>query len=920
MRRRGVRVFVLIFIILVISIAALSFRNINISIGGASIESEGSGPLGLELDLELQGGSHLVYQADLPDEAIVTFQGPVEEARLRAVLDDLGHNDAVVSKSGFLIQDLALTERSQTELIFALSSVAPISDSAFLTGDATGDGVLEVTFQDVPTTGDLRLTLDNLGQTEAAIESLDTPEDTRSFAINGLSLDDEGAEEDLRAALAGLTPIQDFTAGDGTVEVTFGIFPGPEDISMALDNLGYTEAVITEGTEVRRFTIRGLALAERARRELISTLGELEDIVDSSFIAVGTGDEIEGLEITFQDTLIESDIRSLLNITGYGDAAISVPAQAYFTVRELEIDDDADQEVLQTALMDLAPVDVFDLDIRSPDEDQMDGVVNTIQQRINALGTTGAIIQNLGNDRVLVQLPGAGGSTLDLAFQPVLEMLAQIVSEMEALVGAGSNLEQGIGDSFIVTTGQPVTTDDREEIEGFARSLSPAIDFEGTGDRTFTITFPPQTRIFITELLQGEGLEGFDVQEGEEPGGFIIRTDESIGFEDQERLENTLANRVAPIRFLTSAGGVDEAKDLIGRTAQLVFMERTCLDPSEALISSPGLCQPVSLGGQGRFTDEAIGVTTDRPDGLTGQDLARAFRSRDNITNEPIVNLEFNSRGTRIWSDLTRRLAGDQTKRVAIFRDGEQLTAPVVTSHIPDGFAVISGSFTSESARTLAIQLESGRLPVPLKLIRERTVDALLGADSLRKSLIAGLVGLGLVLLFMVLYYRFAGVVAAVALIIYAIIVLAIFKLAPVPPLSLSGVAGLVLSIGMAVDANILIFERMKEELRTGRSLTSSMEVGYRRAWVAIRDSNISTIITCAILFLFGSRLGAGTPVVTAFSITLLIGVAVSMFTALTVSRNLLQLVAWTPMGRRMDLFTPEPTRRQPVRVAGGGE
>ena len=302
---------------------------------------------------------------------------------------------------------------------------------------------------------------------------------------------------------------------------------------------------------------------------------------------------------------------------------------------------------------------------------------------------------------------------------------------------------------------------------------------------------------------------------------------------------------------------------------------------------------------------------------LTGEDLSRAFTGRDPTTNAPRVHIEFNGRGTSIFRDVTRRLfERGQLGRIAIFLDNGLLSSATVQSPILNGQGVITGGFTRESARTLAIQLESGRLPVPLVLIREGTVDALLGADSLRKSLIAGVVGLGLVLLFMVTYYRMAGVVAAASLMIFAIIVLAIFKLVPVT-LTLSGIAGLVLAIGMAVDANILIFERMKEELRTGRSLTSAMEVGFRRAWVAIRDSNVSTIITCLILWWFGSR--TGTPVVSGFAVTLLIGVLVSMFTAIMVSRNMLQILAFTPVGKRMALFTPEP-RRQPVGIAGGGK
>jgi preprotein translocase subunit SecD len=218
-----------------------------------------------------------------------------------------------------------------------------------------------------------------------------------------------------------------------------------------------------------------------------------------------------------------------------------------------------------------------------------------------------------------------------------------------------------------------------------------------------------------------------------------------------------------------------------------------------------------------------------------------------------------------------------------------------------------------ERVRTIAIQLESGRLPVPLKLVKESTVDAVLGADSLRRSLMAGLVGLALVFLFTIIYYRVPGIVAGMALLIYASIALAIFKLLPVT-LTLAGIAGFILSIGMAVDANILIFERMKEELRGGRTLASAMEVGFNRAWPSIRDSNVSTFITCAILYWFGSRLGAS--LVMGFALTLFIGVAVSMFTAITVSRNLLQLVALTPVARRLNLFTPEPLRR-PAEVGG---
>jgi preprotein translocase subunit SecD len=187
-------------------------------------------------------------------------------------------------------------------------------------------------------------------------------------------------------------------------------------------------------------------------------------------------------------------------------------------------------------------------------------------------------------------------------------------------------------------------------------------------------------------------------------------------------------------------------------------------------------------------------------------------------------------------------------------------------------------------------------------------VDALLGSESLARSLLAGLVGLGLVMIFMMAYYRMAGVVASLALVFYAVIVMAIFKLVPIT-LTLPHIGGFILSIGMAVDANVLIFERMKEELRIGRTLASSMEVGFTRAWPAIRDGNVSTIITCGVLLWFGSRLGGG--LINGFALSLFIGVAVSMFTALVVSRNLLQLSAWIGLAHHVNLFSPEKIQRQ---------
>ena len=216
--------------------------------------------------------------------------------------------------------------------------------------------------------------------------------------------------------------------------------------------------------------------------------------------------------------------------------------------------------------------------------------------------------------------------------------------------------------------------------------------------------------------------------------------------------------------------------------------------------------------------------------GLTGDDLATAYADQESGTGLPIVIVEFKSRGTRIWGDLTSRLAGSPNDEIAILLDERELISPQVVTAITAGVTQIRGNFTLQRARDLALLLQSGSLPVTIELIEERDVDAILGADSLRKSVIAGLVGLSLVLLFMTLYYRVPGVAAAVALLIYASLVLAIFKMLSLT-LNLPGVAAMILSVGMAVDANILIFERMKDELRAGRTLLSAINLGFNRAW-----------------------------------------------------------------------------------------
>jgi preprotein translocase subunit SecD len=237
---------------------------------------------------------------------------------------------------------------------------------------------------------------------------------------------------------------------------------------------------------------------------------------------------------------------------------------------------------------------------------------------------------------------------------------------------------------------------------------------------------------------------------------------------------------------------------------------------------------------------------------------------------------------------------------MAIVLDKRVISCPTIKTPITDGSGIIEGSYTLDSAKALVIVLKYGALPVPLEVIENRTVGATLGADSVSKSLLAGAIGLIIVMVFMLVYYRLPGLLADVALIIYALVALALFKLIPVT-LTLPGMTGFVLSIGMAVDANILIFERMKEELRAGKTLGAAIEAGFARAWTSIRDSNASTLITCIILYWFGMNFGAS--IIKGFALTLAIGVVVSLFTAITVSRTFLRLLVNTEYAKNLWLF-----------------
>lgn len=310
---------------------------------------------------------------------------------------------------------------------------------------------------------------------------------------------------------------------------------------------------------------------------------------------------------------------------------------------------------------------------------------------------------------------------------------------------------------------------------------------------------------------------------------------------------------------LPGVTNINQAVSLVGTTAKLEFR---------------------SLQPEATLSAYLIPYEATNTIGLSGSDLENAQASFDQQTGSPVVLFRIAGNSQTKFYDATQKLIG---KQMAICLDQQCFSAPTVQQAIRDS-GQISGGFTIEQARQLAQQLNAGALPVPLSILEQRTVGATLGQSSLQKSLFAGIIGFIVIVLFMVVIYGRLGVIASLALILYTLFVLALFKLIPVT-LTLAGIAGFILSIGMAVDANILIFERMREEIRRGRPREVVLELGFSRAWTSIRDSNISSIITALILFQFG------TGIVRGFALTLLLGVLVSMFSAIVVTRTFLRMM-----------------------------
>ncbi len=389
-----------------------------------------------------------------------------------------------------------------------------------------------------------------------------------------------------------------------------------------------------------------------------------------------------------------------------------------------------------------------------------------------------------------------------------------------------------------------------------------------------------------------------------------VPADTAISAEELNNAKNILQNRANALgvseivmqtagdrRIVAEFPGVTNPEEVVStlkQTALLEFVDMgtsplpagTTIKTDFGITSPPAAptTDPAATPTDPAATPVAAPTETVYHTVMTGAGLQTASVTR---SSEGAYQISFVLKGDA--TDLFAEYTTSHTKQyLAIVLDKQIVSAPIIENPITSGQGVISGNFTQEEAQTLAVQLRSGALPIPIKVVESRTVGATLGEESIRKSVLAGLIGLGVVILFMAFNYQLPGLIADLALICYALFSLMVFKMIPVT-LTLPGIAGFILSVGMAVDANVLIFERLKEELRAGRNLRQAIDLAWSRAWPSIRDSNTSTLITCLILFVFGNTFGAS--MVKGFSVTLALGVGISLFTAIIVTRTFLHTV-----------------------------
>ena len=554
--------------------------------------------------------------------------------------------------------------------------------------------------------------------------------------------------------------------------------------------------------------------------------------------------------------------------------------------------------------------------------EDIEGVKKIVEKRVNEFGVSEPNVQLLGNnppDRILVQLPGQKGISLTISFNGGVVSKDSLNRFFSNVIGINNFIISENEDGSFVIQLEKIEgnfyedTINDEIIQGWKQQLSEEFpvnlsfgysSLEEESVEKITDIFNSLENITYGNLNQMNDFEnGFSIDI------YNLNYDrETVGVQTNSQLKEIQSElkNLGELQFLfiegnitqwTLSGGIQEAKRLIGSTAMLEFLYRECGD------SLPEELNDIISADEWEFercTNPKYYV--ENATEINASDLIDAYPDISQDLNRPIVQIVFNDEGADAFYDVTDRISREDD-RLVVYLDGEELIAPYAKTGIAGGRAFIEGpGFTSDLTRTIAIQLRSGALPLELELIQERNVDSVLGQDSLRRSLIAAGIGLLLLVVFMISYYKMPGIIAILSLISYGIILLAVFKILPVV-LTLSGAAAIILSLGFAVDANILIAERTKEEISSGRGLLAAINSGFDRAWPSIRDGNLSTIIVAVVLFWFGDRFG--TSIMQGFALTLAIGVALSMFTAFFASRLFLRLIASTVIGKKIGLFVP---------------
>lgn len=904
MRRHNLRIFLFLFLMTALAGLVIGYRDIDLP--GDELDRGGTGPMGLVLGLDLRGGAHLVYQAQRPVKLDITFAEPVAEETLRQGLTGMGLGAAQVTsftKQNFVIELPGLAADRVDGFIQEMESKT--SDITAATPTREDRTRLEILAKPEPNEGRIKEAAAALNYPDAEIQTVAS----QFFAILKLPEDiNADAEKALKDALERLYPVQTFQLLDSQADenhkegyVVFQPIPVEGTIQGVLEDLNHTRApVITE--DGRAFTTAIEALDEAGQAKLVTDLKEkmpaIEEVKTSKI-------EAAILDLTFQTGIDQGTLENVLTELNFDNALVVSAKGTNYSVDLAALAPERDLAIEGEFASRVGPIAAggFRLQRDDPTSERMEGVIDTIERRVDAFGVTEPVVQRLGDDRVIVQLPGVEDTHIEVGFASVItrDSLEQKLKELGFSKSSVESIQGSPIPNSALIIAAGLTEENTEKIRTALTDKFGALQNYNYNQAANSIQVVFGQQVSTTDLralLSEQGITNPVITRAQSTS-FRVRVPTQTASE-QERLRSDLAAAFGSVVGFRVTGGVEQAKQLIGQTAQLVIKERTCLDLN---------CT--------QFTDkEAVGRSGES---LTGDRLVSVFPGTHPTTSAPIVNFVFDGTGTRIFRELTDRIAGDTTKCVAHVLDGESIVCPVVRQPITNGSGFIEGQdFTFDRVRTLSIQLQSGSLPVSLDLVRETTVESILGDETLKASLEAGVLGLLLVAIYMIVYYRMAGLMASAALVVYVIMALAIFKTVPIT-LTLSGIAGIILSIGMAVDANIVIFERLKEELRAGRSLLSAMEIGFRRGWPAIRDGNIATFISSAILFFFGRELGE--PKITGFAITLGIGTALSMFTAITITRNFMNLMVFTPVGRKLNLFTPESLERPsavPVPAQGG--